>query len=383
MGAYMQMGHQTENLVGEDGLDDFKGLILSPLNRLPEELRQDIVKFKEIKDFDFIFDPQLYYPRTIKPKIRQHPYFPDDFETNDHSSLKWWEEIVKKLTEYAAGLGVTTLVTPTIDPKRCTDDYYHITVEIGNLVCASKAQPISQYLLSLIVDVADICDRDKLLKIASFAAMSRCDGFYIVFKSDLEPRREYASEGSLNSMLTFIHELKLIGKPITIAFSSSDMVLFKAAGATNCATGKFFNLRRFTSSRFEEPAGGGGQLPYWFEHNLMAFLREADLKRIQSTGRGHLIGGLNSSNFWGTAIFDLFQNEPGKAWVALGWKQFLSWFAKTEQLLHDSADLKELKKWLRDAETNWIELNDKDILMDEPRNDGGWLRPWRQAIATL
>lgn len=54
--------------------------------------------------------------------------------------------------------------------------------------------------------------------------------------------------------------------------------------ATSCATGKFFNLRRFTKSRFEEPAGGGGQLPYWVEESLFAYLRETDVLRVRDEG---------------------------------------------------------------------------------------------------
>jgi hypothetical protein len=383
MGAYMQMGHHTENLVGVDDLDDFKGLILSPLNRLPEDLKLDVVKFRSIDNFDLVFDPQLYYPRTVKQKIRQHPYFPDDFDTNDHSSIDWWRQLVSKLTDYAAEIGVSTLITPIVDPRKCTDEFYHTAVEVGNLVFDNKTGSVTTCLLTLIVDVDDLSEEKTLLKIASFASMSKCDGYYVVFKSDIEPRREYASESRLRGMLKFIKELKFLEKPITIAFSSSDMLLFKAAGATNCGTGKFFNLRRFTSSRFEEPAGGGGQLPYWFEHNLMAFLREADLKRIQNSNFSHFIGGLNSDNTWGHAIFDLFVDDPGRAWVALGWRQYLSWFAKTERILDNATDNKDLKDWLKNAEKNWLELNDNDVLMDEPKNDGGWLRPWRQAIAVL
>ena len=37
----------------------------------------------------------------------------------------------------------------------------------------------------------------------------------------------------------------------------------------------------------------------------------------------------------------------------------------------------DVRTLLRDAETNWTALEDADILMEESRNDGGWLRPWR------
>jgi hypothetical protein len=75
----------------------------------------------------------------------------------------------------------------------------------------------------------------------------------------------------------------------------------------------------------------------------MSFLREADLRRIQNSNFSHLIGGLNSSNTWGNAILDLFNADPGKAWLALGWRQYLSWFAKTERILDSATDNKDLE----------------------------------------
>ncbi len=36
MSAYLQMGHDTENLVGEADLEEFRGIILSPVNREPD-----------------------------------------------------------------------------------------------------------------------------------------------------------------------------------------------------------------------------------------------------------------------------------------------------------------------------------------------------------
>lgn len=44
MPAFMQMGHDTENLIGEDGLD-FSGIVLSPLNRVPAEFGKERANF--------------------------------------------------------------------------------------------------------------------------------------------------------------------------------------------------------------------------------------------------------------------------------------------------------------------------------------------------
>jgi hypothetical protein len=38
MAAYLQMGHDSENLVGVTGLEGFTGLVLSPVNRSEAQL---------------------------------------------------------------------------------------------------------------------------------------------------------------------------------------------------------------------------------------------------------------------------------------------------------------------------------------------------------
>ncbi len=133
-------------------------------------------------------------------------------------------------------------------------------------------------------------------------------------------------------------------------------------------------------SRFDEPpTGGGGQLPYWFEHNLLAFIREADIRRLQRDGYGHFIGGLYSDSRSGRRVFDSLDNNPGEAWLGKSWRQYLSWFGKTEQDV-SARSLPTVREWLRTAERHWQELDDDEVLMDEPRNDGSWIRPWRQAL---
>jgi len=124
--------------------------------------------------------------------------------------------------------------------------------------------------------------------------------------------------------------------------------LMKAARASDCSSGKFFNLRRFTRSRFEEQKeGGGGQLPYFFEASLMAFLREGDIARLRQRGFDEFIGGGFSANPFAAQIFEKLVNNPGKAWVALSWRQYLAWFAAAENYLSNPESLQSVSNWLR------------------------------------
>lgn len=383
MGSYMQMGHDTENLVGEMDLQYFKGIVLSPLNRKPHELKSHISSFRDKGDFDIVFDPQLYFPRTSRSKIREHPYFPSDFETANYTSIEWWKNLNSKLLEYVSTLNVDTLISPVVAPRICTDEYYHTCIEVNNHIYSQKTSKIKKYFATLFINVNDICDNTRLMKIASFATLFNTDGLYLVFMSNLEPRREFKDEEVLLAMLKLSLELKNLQKELFVSFTSSDMILFKSVGIDNCGTGKFFNLRRFTSSRFEEPSGGGGQLPYWLEHNLMAFLRESDIVRMQRNGLDHLLKGNKSNNHWSNKILDEFSRNPGSPWLGHGWRQYLSWFSKTEEELSHSDCKAKVGQWLKTAEENWLLLENNNILMEERANDGGWLRAWRQTYIRL
>jgi hypothetical protein len=57
----------------------------------------------------------------------------------------------------------------------------------------------------------------------------------------------------------------------------------------------------------------------------------------------------------------------------------MHWFADIEDRIASGET--EVKPLLQLAEANWLALEDDDVLMEESRNDGRWLRPWRRALA--
>ncbi len=378
MSAYLQMGHDTENLVGEPDLEEFRGIILSPVNREPNKLREYVPEFRRRGKYDIILDPQLYFPRGQRENLMQQPYFPDAFDTSDFSSAEGWADVVDKLANFAVEVGVDGVASPVSMPRRWTDEFYDVCVETSHIlsrVLGEDARALTTCLLSL----SDLDDKNRARQIASIMTRHETQGYYIVVNTEIEPRLELTDADGLATLMMLIGLLKQYA-PVTVAFSSSDMILFKAAGATNCCTSKFFNLRRFTMSRFDEPpTGGGGQLPYWFEHNLLAFIREADMRRLQRDGFSHIIGGLHSNSRSGRIVLDFLKESPGEAWLGKSWRQYLSWFGKIEQEISDEG-ITAVREWLKTAERNWQELDDEEVLMDEPRNDGGWIRRWRQAL---
>ena len=230
---------------------------------------------------------------------------------------------------------------------------------------------------TVVVNLPELTIADRVMAIASIVSRSRVEDCVLAFISNVEPRRELADPEEIKGAMRLISTLAKGGQRVTVAFCSSDMVLWKAAGATNCATGKFFNLRRFTLSRLlEDSSGGGGQLGYWFEESLLAFLRQSDVLRVQARD---LISDASKSNPFSEMITAAIPAQ--KAWVALGWRHFLYWFADAEHRIETGGVSAE--DLVNIADENWgrIETAKPPLFMEERSNEGAWVRQWRRALA--
>ncbi|MBK7583780.1 MAG: hypothetical protein IPI67_26750 [Myxococcales bacterium] len=371
MGAYHQMGHQTENLVEE--VKGYDGVILSPMNVEPAEAVDDAKKWVEA-GLDVLLDPQLYFPRSERGHLREWSYFPSDFDTADFSSESWWDGVLAGVAKEAANLNVSRVCSPAIVPATYTNDYYAATVAIADRLGA-QLNGSRPHLLTVLARISELADYERVMAIASIASSTSAGGVYLVFQADVVPRLELGDPEQLKGAMRLIRALETSGLRVTIAFTGPEVVLWKAAGATSCATGKFFNLRRFTPGRFDDPAGGGGQLPYWFEESLLASLRESDVSRLASAG----LLSATPNNPFGDHILAQMKASPGKSWLALGWRQYMHWFTDVQRRITSrETDLGEL---LKSAEAKWQALEEADHLMEEVRNNGSWLRPWRRALA--
>ena len=383
MSAYLQMGHHSRNLIGEKDLDEFTGIILSPVNRRREGLIEDVPAFRSEKEYDVVLDPQLYFPRSEMGKLSSHPYFPNDFDTADLSQIQWWYNVNLDIAKYCQSLNVNTVVAPSFKPRKWNIDYFDYICTISNHLKKQLNKSGIRVLTPIFLDPSSD-DLDDIYKIASVMSKAETDGFYIIADTGKNPRREIQDELTLTNYLKLIYELSTsLRKPILVSHASAEMVLLKCAGATSCASGKFFNLRRFTPSRYSKSDGGGGQLPYWFEQSLFGFLREADVLRLQDKGYDDLLCSGFSDNYWSKKILKHLDETPEEPWLAYSWRQYLSWFCKTETFLSNGHGIDTVNSWLEDSEKNWTELSDNKVLFDEIPNNGDWIRKWRIALIDL
>lgn len=370
MAMYHQMGHHTENLVEE--IEGYSGAILSPLNSSADRMSGLTSQDNGIEDF--VFDPQLYFPDTEREKLRDWRYFPSDVETADRSSLQWWRTICRECCEAARLVGSSAVASPLIVPNVFSEDFLAHTVEVAS-VCLDESDGLNVYQ-TVLVEMKRLTALDYVMRVASIITGTQCEDIYLVFVTDTAPRLELRDSRELSGALRLIAELSDAGLRVLVGHSGPEGLMYGQAGAAAWATGKFFNLRRFTPGRFDDPAGGGGQLPYWFEPGLMAYLREADVIRVLNAG---LLSAMSMSDRFGESILRQFSEKPGAAWLADSWRLYMSLIARIDESV--SRGISQPNALLATAEDGWSRLESDGVLLEEPKNDGSWVRPWRIALS--
>jgi hypothetical protein len=376
MPAFHQIGHDSQNLLFEDALSRFGGAILSPLNYNPAAVASQLARLQGRDNFVTIFDPHLYRPQSDRLCLPEWDYYPRDVETAEINE-QWWAPIVDGVARTAVALGTTAVASPAIVPRSFSDDVFLQLIANGNrletVLRGSSVRPMQ----TVIVNLPDLATPARAMTIASIVSRSRVSECLLILVCNVEPRRELADPEELKGAMRLISALEAGGQSVTVASSSADMVLWKAAGATNCASGKYFNLRRFTISRFDEPEdnGGGGKADYWFEEGLLSFLRQSDLLRVRERG---FVSAASAENPFAPRILEAI---PARTrWLGLGWRQYLYWFADAEYRLNSGAV--SARELVATADANWasIERGIPALFMEERQNDGSWVRQWLRAI---
>jgi len=369
------MGNDYDSLLAEVSLLRYRGAILSPVNYTLDATIRKTMRHQRT-NFEVIFDPQLYSPTSQRGDLPKWPHFPSDVDTADLTAPSWWSELVAKIVGVVSATGVRAVCSPAIVPRVYSTDYYELNrIVADELIAAIGGR--ADVLQTVIASMSELAQDGRSEEIASIVTEGNTSRVYLVFNSGFNPRREFSKTDELKGAMRLIRTLENSGVRVLVGFASSDLVLWKAAGATSCSTGKYMNLRRFTPKRWEpsEGDGGGGPVAYWFEEALLAFIREADLIRIRRIGG---LSQVNQQNPFGRQILEIIDRGKGERWRPLGWRQYLYWFADCEYRLSTNRSLSD--QLVKTAQQIWERVSKEGIYMDEPTNDGSWLSPWGEAL---
>ncbi len=156
MGAYHQMGHDSWNLIPTEHLDQFSGLILSPVNNDPEQTATRLAELGSRAQLDVVLDPQFYIPRSIRGQLATWTYFDAACETTDLGDSKWWAERCRHLVGIAEQLGVTSVCSPAVLPRSYDMAYYDATVTCAEQLAEAVGASRLSVLVTAVVSLRDL-----------------------------------------------------------------------------------------------------------------------------------------------------------------------------------------------------------------------------------
>ena len=377
MAVYHQMGHDSWNLIDEKSLHGYSGIVLSPVNDPPENVVTRLSKLGKRRDkLEIILDPQFYKPSSDRGHLASWSHFSDDVDTVNLGDISWWEKRCNSLVATARDIGANAICSPAMLPRVYDDDYYRWTVDCAQRLQDAAAAQGLDTLLTAIVRLQELAKKGTPQRIASILTSNRISRLYLVLYDDLGPREQRTDFEALAGAINLIRLLEDAGTRVLVAFSGLDILLWKAAGASDAATGKFFNLRRFVPGRWEDASEGGRVVPYWTDGLLITWLREDDVKLLDK--QGLIDRESTASNPYAQRILEVIDSGMGEAWMALGWRQYLHWFMEVEAAIDHNHSI--AHQLLVAADSHWGEVNGSGIYLFDRQNTGDWIRPWLNAI---
>src|SRR5689334_14391249 len=213
------MGHNSENLLFEPELGAYAGAILSPVNYTQADTAEqlELIGKKLPSSFVALLDPQMYVPQSAREKLREWSYFPQDADTADVSSLAWWSAVNTKILSVCSDLDIGAVATPVYLPKGdlFTDEYFAAMVQIGNDMVAQTAGKVA-VRQTAVISLRELAAADRSMQIASLLSATTAERIYLMFKSDVAPRRELADSEQLSGAVRLVHELRAAGLDVLV-----------------------------------------------------------------------------------------------------------------------------------------------------------------------
>jgi len=376
MAAYLQLGHDSWNLLDERNLQRFGGIVISPVNDPPSSVLERLRRIQEAgRTPEIIFDSQVYNPRSGKGHLPAWGYLPDVFDTATWGVAAQWLSVARGAVAAAVAIGADAVCSPAFVPRSFTDDYYRLIADIADETVLEAAKNNCSVLLTAIVSLQELALNGRALEIASIISSSSVDRIYLIFQSDKAPKEHYEDLLALQGAMLLVAALSRSMR-VQIAFCGHDAILWKAVGAQDITSGKFLNLRRFSLGRWEETDTQGRVIPYWNDSSLITLLREADVVRLD---RLQLIDEeVVNENPYSKQILAIIRSGTGKPWVGLSWRQYLYWFSTIDRSI---ATLSDCRTLLKQCDWLWGRVQQNEVLFIDRLNDGSWVRAWISACA--
>lgn len=254
---YIQQGWGMLSMIGEFlETHHNSGVILSPRVCERAQLENYVSTWRE-RDFELIFDPQFFEPRTGLERILSYPFWGDSFETSTFDSAEFGRAVINYQSE---SLELETIILPGRFTNSLTDSWLEMQHSFAQL--KHEYENLTMYsTIALGPDV--ILNDNDFNTIIDETINYPTDGVYLLFE---HPNNSFLIEDEefIYVLLDACLSLSLASKSIINGYSNQQSIVFASAGVENIASGNYRNVRCFDHLNFSERDTEGWQRRAWY-----------------------------------------------------------------------------------------------------------------------
>ncbi|MEE9553924.1 MAG: hypothetical protein V3W18_06460 [candidate division Zixibacteria bacterium] len=249
MELYLQFGYgmmeHSRHLIRNWGTGH---VILSPRDLTREQMQR---LGQEIIDVggNILVDPQLYDPNSNHHRLRDHEYWPSNFNIDMLTGGPGLSELIRSLENLNTDSHATKFIIPGIYATRVDDDWLAIQ---DSIISESKAIVKDMPLLATVcLSSESIRFEEQIETIVNAAENWDVSGLYIVPE---HPRTSYLVDDPmwLSNLMLLCSGIKLQRKTVIIGYANHQMLCLSAAKVDAISAGTWLNVRSFSTAKFQE-----------------------------------------------------------------------------------------------------------------------------------
>ncbi|QEM67097.1 hypothetical protein FO488_02255 [Geobacter sp. FeAm09] len=226
-------------------------VILSPRDLTSEQMVQLSKDLKKVGG-GVCLDPQFYDPRADHPRLTDHDFWPESYETSSFLD-RGIDQLLIDLKSINTSTNTDFYILPGLFYQFGKDEWFiaqDAIIKKGVRVLNDKETFATIALSSDVVR-----DESKLEQILSSAETWPVDGYYVVPE---HPSSQYLVEDPiwLSNLLAFLAGLKLLEKKVILGYANHQMLAAGLANVDAIASGTWLNVRSFSAKKFSQAEEG-------------------------------------------------------------------------------------------------------------------------------
>jgi hypothetical protein len=221
--------------------------ILSPRDLNDSQLQRLATSINAMPGGKVLLDPQFYLPHADHLRLRQHDYWPQNYETNAFWQGPALVELLTKLKSLNLVLGSDGFILPGLLAATVDADWLEtqraVLAETASLNCGLP-------LYATIALSADaVRNTDQVAILMEESEQWSADGYYLVFE---HPNGDYLVDDPnwLANVLDIAAGLKLRGKKVIIGYCNHQMLIAACTKVDAICSGTWMNVRSFPPDKF-------------------------------------------------------------------------------------------------------------------------------------